>query len=390
MRMPLVLSLLATSAFAGAAPEVQQSRLLKGHTGGVYSIAYSPAGDILVSGSADKTVRLWPLIERPLPREEQRRRRQLMQDLDADLFDVRQQAFLQLASLAHEVEDDLKRLLRDTQSAEVRLRVRQLLIQIKVPPGVGHQGDIRSVAFAPDGKTVASASRDNHIRIWNAGSGRTLRTIKAHGDGTWAVAFSPDGGLLASGGGDHLIRLWDVSWGQVVLRLEGHGSTVHRVAFSPDGKTLASAGGFDKTARLWDVDTGEPRAVLQGHTDAVLCVAFAPDGKMVASSGYDGTVNLWRTADGKHASAIHTDRGVVRCVAFSPKGALLAAGGDDRVVRLWNSDTGDLETVLKSHGDTIHSIAFSPDGSRLATAGRDGLIRITPIRPLLGSTSEDR
>ena len=107
-----------------------------------------------------------------------------------------------------------------------------------------------------------------------------------------SVAFSPDGKTLASGGWDKTVRLWDVATGTEKKILRGHLDSIHSVAFSPDGKTLAS-GGWDKTVRLWDVATGTEKKILRGHLDSIYSVAFSPDGKTLASGSSDGTVGLW-------------------------------------------------------------------------------------------------
>jgi sugar lactone lactonase YvrE len=155
----------------------------------------------------------------------------------------------------------------------------------------GHRGIVYSLAFSPDGKTLASASSDSTSRLWDVETGAERR--KLSGDkGISSIAFKPDGKTLVFAQSDGAIHLWDVEAGKERDVLAGHRDVVYCLAFSPDGNTLASASN-DTTIRFWDVEAAAPRLKLTGHTDGVSSIAFRPDGKSLASASFDKTVRLW-------------------------------------------------------------------------------------------------
>ena len=203
----------------------------------------------------------------------------------------------------------------------------------------GHAARVLSVAFHPNGLTLASSSADHTVRLWDMATGTLWKTLAGHREAVHSVAFSPDGWILASGGADCVIRLWDTATGTLWKTLGGHEKAVHSMAFSPDGWTLAS-GGADRVIRLWDADAGTFRQTLWGHVDRIYSVAFSPDGRTLASSGGDGTVRLWDVdAETLRHTLKNAHKGKVFSVAFSPDGRTLASGGTDGA-RLWDAATG--------------------------------------------------
>ena len=227
-------------------------------------------------------------------------------------------------------------------------------------------GWVTSMAFSPDGATLASISHHSGIQLWDTASGEQKGGLGGYGDGVNSVAFSPpDGALLASGSGG-TVRLWDVSSGEEKAAL-WHGR-ITALAFSPpDGAMLASGGaGY---IRLWDVSSGEQKAIL--WHDRITSMAFSPDGKTLASGGGygDNTLRLWDVSSGELKVGLRY--GGVTSMAFSPDGATLASGGNDNTVRLWDVSYAAQKTVFRGHEYEVISMAFSPDGKTLASGSSE-------------------
>lgn len=267
----------------------------------------------------------------------------------------------------------------------------------------GHTHLATSLAFAPDGKFLASGGLDGAVKLWEVSTGQCLATLAQGGD-AYSVAFSPDGNLLAVGIRNNRTNLWDVSTRTLRVTFEESGVPGvpwHPVTFSPDGNTVASGdhshghSGTHSTpdfVNLWSSVSGKKQATLGSHPSWIRALAFSADGSILASGGqgempvssriYDGIVKLWdmttlqelRTLTGRSLET-------VLCVSLSPDRTLVAAGAEEgAVIKLWNASTGDdIATLSVSKFTSVNSVAFSSDGRTLASAYGDGTVRLWEV-----------
>ncbi|WP_329567178.1 TIR domain-containing protein [Streptomyces sp. NBC_01361] len=247
---------------------------------------------------------------------------------------------------------------------------------------IGHNRGVTSVAFGPGGKTLASSSLDGTVRLWNvAGHTQIGAPFSAHAGMINPVAYSPDGKTLVTvdENGSGSVRVWDVATRRQIGRPLGGHTYVAAVSFSPDGRTFAS--GSSNGVQLWDTRSRAPIGSALGGADST-SVSFSPDGRTIASAGADGSVQLWdtttRTPIGKPFASTSTGTG---SVAFSPDSALLAAAYDDGSVRLWDVRRHrQMGAPFLGHTGKAGAVAFSPDGSVLASSSEDTTVRLWDIR----------
>jgi len=371
---------------------------LGGHSDSVYALALSPDGKTLVTGSKDKTVRIWDLNTS-----------KVIRTLQGHSDEITSLAFskdgTQLAS----------------SSKDQTIRVWNLSSTDEHRNFDGHEGYVWSAIFSPDGKIFASAGADRSVVIRSTLTGEVIKKFPAHSLAVTALAFSPDGTRLVSSGGDKLVKLWDVKSGTLLKEFKGHTSAVMAVAFGGNGRLLIS-GGADKISRIWDIDkpdaiqtlpdvrspvssvglskdgkqaflgcadglvhvydvSAAPKetALLPAHLSGVGALALNGDGTRLATCGGDKVVRVWALADGTAPAPLHELKGhsnPVSSVAFSNDGRLLASGGGDLIVKVWDVQHGTELRSLRGHGDWISSVAFSTDPRFILSGSVDKTVKI--------------
>jgi WD40 repeat protein len=351
----------------------------KRHTGDVTSVAFSPNGQLIATGSKDGIAILWD------------NQGKFIRGLKGHQNNVWSVAFSPDGQFIATGSSDGTTRLWDNQGDFIQ--------ELE-----GHQGDITSVTFSPIRQLLATGSTDGTVRLWDKQRG-TSKELKAHKYDVTSIVFSPDGQMLATDsweeGGNSLlwdkqgnfikklegtnvtfspdeqlivtgsaynptVRLWNRQ-GNLINEFQGHQKWISSVTFSPDGQLIATGSG-DGIARLWNKQ-GHLIQELKGHQDAVTSVTFSPDGQFIATSSYDQTVRLWY----KEGNFIKKLEGTN--ATFSPDGQLIATGSGDGIARLWNKQ-GHLIQELKGHQKWISSVIFSPDGQRIATGSGDGTIHL--------------
>jgi WD40 repeat protein len=246
----------------------------------------------------------------------------------------------------------------------------------RIGPVLRHEEEVRAAIFSPDGHTVLTASQDRTAKLWTAKSGAPLLSPIIHDDMLFAAAFSPDGKTFATGGNDCIVRLYETATGNRKPGAFRHQAGIYGIAFSPDGRRLLT-GGFDTTARLWAIDSETPIGTPLFHPDRVSAVAFGPDGRTAVTASM-GNARLWQMNDGRPASRVLNHTAFVRQGVFNPQGDKIVTGSEDGTVQIWDAQTGDpLGPPLRHQGgrskrdSSVDGLAVSSDGRWIVSGCRD-------------------
>jgi WD40 repeat protein len=249
-----------------------------------------------------------------------------------------------------------------------------------------HSSIVTDIAFSPDGKTIASASADGTVKLWNS-QGKLIQTLKENKPklaAVLAIDISPDGQTIATANDDKTVKIWNRE-GKIIKSWEAHKDKILDIHFSPNGKAIASSG-TDTEVKLWNRN-GQLIKTFIGHKDWVYSINFSPDGKTLASvgGGSDRTLKLWQIADGKLLHNITAHNNSIKSVVFSPDGKTIATVSDDKTLKLWQID-GSLINTFKGHKSDLNDVSFSPNSQIIATAGGDKKIKLWVHESLLQQT----
>jgi WD40 repeat protein len=331
---------------------------LHGHTSHVFSIAFSPDSQFVVTASLDGTARVW----------------------EAATGHCVTVLVGHIGWVTHAVFSPDGRFIV-TGSPDNTARVWERATGKSMAELRGHTKGVKSVAFSADGRFVVTASRDNTARVWEPSTARGLVALNGHVDDVQSAAFSPDGRLVVTASADMTARVWDVSTGQSQVEMRGHTSDVHSAVFSPNGKFIVTAGGGiadqkDNTARVWDASTGQSLIELRGHGSAVRSAMFSHQGERVITASWDGTPRIWDVRTGQTLVELHGHNGDVRSAAFSPDDKFVVTASWDGTARVWEAQTGQSLVEIREHKDFVNSAMFNPNGSFIVTASRDKTAKI--------------
>ncbi|WP_373526011.1 hypothetical protein [Nostoc sp.] len=285
-------------------------------------------------------------------------------------------ALIEIIRVAKEIKQQSQTVEVDIWLGVVKT-LQDIVYKIRERDRLGHSQDFTHIVFSPDGQTLAAATEDNTILLWNR-EDKLQATLTGHDHSITNLVFSPDSQILASASSNGTIKLWQLD-GTELLTITGCNLSIKHLLFNPDQQTLAASFWNEKTIKLWHLDGTEVCTIT--NNTVIEKVNFSPDGEILASANYDQTIKLWRQ-DGTlyatlsaHSDTLSWHRVFITSLVFSPDNQILASASTDNTIKLWSRD-GTLQATLIGHSDSINNLVFSPDHQILASASTDNTIKI--------------
>ncbi len=360
---------------------------VKGHSGPLMALAFTPDGKGLFTGSQDRTLKFRNVQKASEARE------------------IANNGILSVV-----FSRDGHRLISTNYSQEVRLHdlttgmaLQRLKGHQQKPLAAGDTTMMMKVAVSLAGKYFATAGYDGTVRTWDEETGKPLQVFSGHTGGLYALAISPDGQHIASGGSDLTMKIWDTTSGRELHTLSGHRRRIRGAAFAPHEKILVTCS-EDGTIKIWDYLKGVEIATTKPYTSGIYDLAFSPDGRWLALGGNDRYIILLDTTTWRTVKTLKGHAQIVYAIKFSPDGKRLASASRDSTTRLWELEQGQEVLSLRRQGDSpMMDLAFSPDGTSLAAVTMKGELFVWPVitqqeisaysgaqnRPLRANQSDD-
>jgi WD40 repeat protein len=360
----------------------------------VWAVAVTPDGRRAVSGSGDQTVKVWDLergtllvtlaghgagVRAVAVTPDGRHAVSGAADRLLKVWDLEQEALLatlaghgdSVAAVA--VTSDGRRAV--SGSDDRTLKVWDLEQDTLLVTLAGHGDWVRAVAVTPDGRRAVSGSWDRTLKVWDLEQGTLLKTL-AHEAEVWAVAVTPDGRRAVSGSDDRTLKVWDLEHDALLATLAGHRERVVAVAVTADGRRAVSVERFNRTLKVWDLEQSALLATPAGHGDWVRAVAVTPGGRRAVSGSSDRTLKVWDLEQGAALVTLAGHRDHIFAVAVTPDGRRAVSGSADRSVKVWDLGHRALLATLEGHGDWVRAVAVTPDGRRAVSGSWDRTLRV--------------
>jgi len=374
----------------------KQIEVLKGHKGWVRSVVFHPTkSNILASGAADHSVRLWNLETGDV------------QILIGHTDWVRSVVFSPDGSVVASAGSEGKVILWELATGKIIKSfdghtdwiwsicfsntgdhiisgsndntVRISHIQTGTVQILSHQNNrIKTVAYSPLGEFIVCGGSDNHIYVWNAKTGELMHILKGHNNHIWCLKFSNNGKYLFSGSKDKTITIWDVNDWSVNKVLSGQNGYITSIDSSLSENILVS-GGTDQMLRLWDIQTGQCIRRIEGKSNNINAVSFQSKENLIAWGGADCIVHVWDYAKEAHKISLNGHNSRIKALSFSHNNVLIASGSDDQTVKIWDVKSGIVKQTLRGHLAWVLSVTFAPDDKVVASGSDDFSARLWSV-----------